>query len=67
MDYRRVKLDGGIYFFTVVTHARLPLFGVPENVELLKRAMSQGTASLCHAGIRDSARSPALHVEITGE
>jgi putative transposase len=40
MDYRRARQDGGVYFFTLVTRARLPLFGVPENIELLKRAMN---------------------------
>jgi putative transposase len=37
-NYRRVYLPGGIYFFTLVTYCRRPLFKDPANVELLRAA-----------------------------
>ncbi len=39
MDYRRARVEGGTYFFAVVTHDRLPLFGLAENVERLRHAL----------------------------
>ncbi len=38
MQYRRAKISGGTYFFTVVTSDRRPTFHNPENVELLRQA-----------------------------
>ncbi|MGA7878526.1 MAG: hypothetical protein WCA08_22900, partial [Desulfoferrobacter sp.] len=38
MQYRRAKIEGGTYFFTLVTYGREKLFSCPENVELLRRA-----------------------------
>lgn len=40
MDYRRVRIAGGHYFFTVVTRGRRPLFFRHENVALLRRAFA---------------------------
>ncbi len=40
-DYRRVFIPGGVYFFTVVTYHRRPIFAVPENVTLLRAAFHQ--------------------------
>jgi putative transposase len=37
-NYRRIFIPGGVYFFTVVTYGRRPLFAVPENVALLRAA-----------------------------
>ncbi len=37
-DYRRAFIPGGVYFFTVVTYHRRPIFAVPENVTLLRAA-----------------------------
>lgn len=37
-QYRRVFIPGGVYFFTVVTHDRAPLFATPERVERLRAA-----------------------------
>jgi putative transposase len=41
MNYRRARVSGGTWFFTVVTHGRQPLFGSDENVEILKRALDE--------------------------
>ncbi|MBW6511259.1 MAG: transposase [Desulfuromonadaceae bacterium] len=38
MRYRRSRVCGGCYFFTVVTHQRQRLFAVPENVDVLRTA-----------------------------
>jgi putative transposase len=35
-DYRRWFVAGGSYFFTIVTRDRLPLFGKPSNIALLR-------------------------------
>lgn len=40
MDYRRYRLAGATYFFTVVSHERRPLFADAENVNLLRQAFS---------------------------
>ena len=37
-DYRRIFIPGGVYFFTVVTFRRRPIFADKENVELLRAA-----------------------------
>jgi putative transposase len=37
-DYRRARVPGASYFFTVVTHRRRPLFVEPANVQLLRTA-----------------------------
>ncbi len=38
MRYRRARLKGGTYFFTVVTHKRVNIFNRSDNVELLRQA-----------------------------
>jgi putative transposase len=38
MQYRRAKVAGGTYFFTVVTHNRRPFLCEPENIDLLRDA-----------------------------
>jgi len=38
MYYRRARITGGTYFFTVVTFNRLEILTQPENVTLLRRA-----------------------------
>lgn len=38
MEYRRLRLAGATYFFTVVTFGRRPLFADAGNVALLRRA-----------------------------
>ena len=38
MRYRRTKIEGGTYFFTVVTHNRRPFLCYPSNIELLRQA-----------------------------
>ena len=38
MRYRRVKIDGRAYFFTLATHNRNPFLCYPDNVELLRQA-----------------------------
>ncbi|WP_447553345.1 REP-associated tyrosine transposase [Vreelandella sp. EE22] len=37
--YRRALIPGGTYFFTVVTHDRLPLFAHETNIRVLGRAL----------------------------
>ncbi len=39
MHYRRAKINGATYFFTVVTHDRKPFLCQPENVKLLRQAL----------------------------
>ena len=38
MRYRRAKVKGGTYFFTVVTHKRVKIFTQSDNIELLRQA-----------------------------
>ncbi|WP_028315322.1 REP-associated tyrosine transposase [Desulfatibacillum aliphaticivorans] len=38
MKYRRVKIKGGAYFFTVVTHQRSPIFSSEQNIKILKES-----------------------------
>jgi putative transposase len=41
MKYRRAQLKGGTYFFTVVTHERVKIFHLSDNVELLRQAFGK--------------------------
>lgn len=41
MRYRRVKIQGASYFFTVVTHERQPLFRDPQSEQLLANAIAK--------------------------
>jgi hypothetical protein len=36
-EYRRAYIEGGTYFFTIVTNHRRPLFADPSNVEFFAR------------------------------
>ena len=36
MQYRRARIKGGTYFFTVVAHNRRKILTIPENVDLLR-------------------------------
>ena len=38
MQYRRARIKGGTYFFTVVTHKRQKIFSTQENIDLLRDA-----------------------------
>jgi REP-associated tyrosine transposase len=38
MRYRRARVEGGTYFFTVVTFNRIKIFNRFENIELLRQA-----------------------------
>ena len=38
MQYRRGKITGATYFFTVVTHQRRKILSQVENVDLLRNA-----------------------------
>jgi putative transposase len=40
-DYRRLYIPGGIYFFTLVTYRRLPIFADAGRVELLRRCLKE--------------------------
>jgi len=39
MQYRRARIKGGTYFFTIVTHNRRQFLCQPENVELLRNSL----------------------------
>lgn len=39
MEYRRVYIPGGTYFFTLVTFQRIPILSDPRAVKLLRSAM----------------------------
>ncbi len=41
MEYRRSKMAGGTFFFTVVTHNRRKFLCEPENIILLRRGFRQ--------------------------
>ena len=38
MEYRRLFVPGGTYFFTLVTYQRRPIFSAPEAIEKLRDA-----------------------------
>lgn len=38
MEYRRVYLPGGTFFFTLVTYQRHPILSSPGNIQILKNA-----------------------------
>lgn len=38
MQYRRAKIAGGTYFFTVVTYQRQKILAIPDNIALLRKA-----------------------------
>jgi putative transposase len=46
MEYRRSRVPGATYFFTVVTYQRQPLFGELDNVELLREVFREVKATL---------------------
>ena len=37
-NYRRAIIPGGVFFFTVVTYRRTPIFDKPENITHLRAA-----------------------------
>ncbi|MGL6340768.1 MAG: hypothetical protein ACRC80_16705 [Waterburya sp.] len=39
-NYRRVYLPGSIYFLTLVTYCRRPLFKNPDKIALLRTAIA---------------------------
>jgi len=41
MRYRRAQVQGGTYFFTVVTYKRVKIFNRPENAALLRQAIEK--------------------------
>ncbi len=41
MDYRRTVAPGGTFFFTVVTWNRMPVFSDPNQIDLLRKAVSK--------------------------
>ena len=45
MRYRRVRIEGAIYFFTVVTYKRRPIFRDPDAVAKLMTAITSVQAS----------------------
>jgi len=45
MQYRRAKIEGGSYFFTVVTYARKKFLCEAVNIQLLKESFKQNKSS----------------------
>jgi putative transposase len=43
-QYRRWKIEGGMFFLTVVVHERRPLFGEAANRRLLREAITEAQA-----------------------
>jgi putative transposase len=41
MRYRRANVQGGTFFFTVVTYKRIKIFSNPVNIDLLRGAMKK--------------------------
>lgn len=41
MQYRRVFIPGGSFFFTLVTEKRNPIFAAAENIDTLRQAFRQ--------------------------
>jgi putative transposase len=41
MQYRRAKIAGASYFFTIVTYERCPIFGNAETVALFQTALNR--------------------------
>jgi putative transposase len=41
MEYRRAKIEGGTFFFTVVTHNRRGFLCEPENITLLRQGFKE--------------------------
>lgn len=41
MEYRRAKIEGGTFFFTVVTHNRREFLCNTENIQLLRQAFRE--------------------------
>ena len=39
-DYRRYYIEGGTYFFTVVTHMRRPLLNNESTIDLLEQCLN---------------------------
>ena len=44
--YRRVRLDGGVFFFTVVTYQRQPILNTELGVVCLRRAWRETSATM---------------------
>nr|WP_229415304.1 transposase [Moorena bouillonii] len=40
-NYRRSYVPGGVFFLTLVTYRRIPLFSDVENISLLRKAMAK--------------------------
>ncbi|MFE1747914.1 transposase [Coleofasciculus sp. H7-2] len=41
MQYRRAKIEGGTYFFTLVTHNRRKFLCIPSNISILRNAFRE--------------------------
>jgi putative transposase len=41
MEYRRAKIEGGTFFFTIVTHNRRAFLCEPENILLLRQGFKE--------------------------
>ena len=41
LEYRRAKIEGGTYFFTLVTYERKKILCAPENVRLLRQVFRE--------------------------
>ena len=43
MQYRRAQIEGGTFFFTVVTYRRARIFATVENIDLLRQSFKEVT------------------------
>ena len=41
MRYRRLRIEGATYFFTMVTYGRRKIFELPENIPLLRSSFQE--------------------------
>ena len=64
MRYRRAKVKGGTYFFTVVTYNRIKIFRDPQIIQLLRLAIKKTKKALMKLGC--FAPSGMIHIRPMG-
>lgn len=60
-DYRRVRLVGGMYFFTVVTHGRAPILTQPGMPDLLLELFEDAKALMTYENVAHVILPDHLH------
>jgi putative transposase len=61
MEYRRLFIPGGTYFFTVVTFERRPIFSDPQAVEVLRDAFRYTLARMPYPIVADVILPDHMH------